>query len=216
LGNNEIIFIACCQAKEKIMVKNGFVKKMLLLAVLAGISASGAFAQITISGGFALSSVSAVYKGEQIAGGTVGIGGNVYLDYLLPISVPLSLGGELGIDSATISDGFDNTVLAIPILLRAAYHFDLLPKLDLYVVGKIGYVIGAVSGSLEPYLDSAGGVGFGIDVGAAYYFTPLVGAFIEGGLDGYMIKAEFLDDWGSYTLDAPFLRFLTFGLSVKF
>jgi hypothetical protein len=152
----------------------------------------------------------------------MGIGGNLYVDYLLPINIPLSLGGEIGVDTSTIDDGFDKDgVLAVPILLRAAYHFDLFPKLDLYVVGKLGYAIGKItSGPLKEYVDSAGGFSFGIDVGVAYYFSSSFGVFAEAGLDDYMIETKITESIPyvgsfSYTVDTPFYRFATFGLSFK-
>ncbi|MDR1047492.1 MAG: porin family protein [Treponema sp.] len=199
------------------MTQKGFLRTVVFLALLAGVS-TGAFAQFTISGGFALSTATAEIEGlDYSAEGGVGIGGNVYLDYLLPISIPLSLGFEIGVDSATIGiSNWEDTVLAIPLLLRAAYHFDLMPKLDLYAVGKLGYVIGAiVDGPDKDYFKSSGGFGFGIDVGAAYYFTSIFGLFGETGFDGYMLETK-LEGYGtSFTFNTPFYRFVTIGVSVR-
>jgi hypothetical protein len=125
-------------------------KKGFLAVALAVLAAGVASAQVTISGGFALSYMNANVAGEGAnlnIKGDVGAGGNIYLDYLLPIGVPLSLGVEFGADSSSFTmPGYKDTVLAIPLLLRAAYHFDLHPKVDLYLVGKIGWVFGAWSG----------------------------------------------------------------------
>jgi hypothetical protein len=195
------------------MARNTFLKAVVVLVLLAGVSVTGAFAQITVSAGLALSRVSAEAPGYSLDG-KMGIGGNVYLDYLLPINIPLSLGGEIGVDTSTLFDApYEDRVVAIPILLRVAYHFDLFPKLDFYVVGKLGYAIGTItSGPDEEYLDSAGGFAFGIDVGAAYYFTSFVGVFAEAGIDDYMIETKFTT---GLKVDTPFYRFLTFGLSFK-
>jgi hypothetical protein len=197
------------------MTKKSFLKLVVFLALLTGVS-TGAFAQLTISGGFALSAVKAEAEGRTYDG-RVGVGGNVYFDYLLPISIPLSLGGEIGIDSATVGEStWEDKVLALPLLLRAAYHFDLNPKLDLYLVGKLGYVIGFIAdGPDKEYFKSAGGFGFGIDVGAAYYFTSVFGIFAEGGFDGYLVKTKLEDGGYSLTIDTPFYRFLTFGISFR-
>jgi hypothetical protein len=147
------------------MMKNGFLRRVVFLVVLAGVSVTGVFAQITVSAGLALSRVSAESSvpGQKVDG-EMGIGGNIYVDYLLPINIPLSLGGEIGVDTSTIFDApYEDRVVAVPILLRAAYHFDLFPKLDFYVVGKLGYAIGTItSGPDEPYLDSAGGFAFAL------------------------------------------------------
>jgi hypothetical protein len=201
-------------------------------AALAGclalslVYAAGAFAQITVSGGFALSSISGVeVDGYPVAfDGKVGLGGNVFVDYLLPISIPLSLGFEVGVDTGSIeSDGFKDTIIAIPLLVRAAYHFDLMPRLDLYLVGKIGYVPGAWTGETKDLVKSyggdiggVGGVGFGFDLGVAYYFNSKLGLFGEGGFDAYLLRSKITGPNFSATLKAPFYRFLTIGVSGKF
>lgn len=185
------------------------------LAVLAALAITGAVhAQITISGGFALSYMSGDVSGGGASGtvdGNVGFGGNVYLDYLLPISIPLSVGVEVGVDNASI-DAVGITGTAIPLLLRVAYHFDLMSQLDLYAVGKIGGAIGILSSS-GLGSETGGGVGVGIDIGVAYYFTHIFGLFAEGGFDGYFVSKEYE---GGVTLKTPFYRFFTIGLSVKF
>ena len=140
---------------------------------------------------------------------------------MLPINIPLSLGGEIGIDSASLNINYGistvtDSVLAVPLLLRAAYHFDLNPKLDLYLVGKFGYVFGAiVDGPDKEYFKSSGGLALGVDIGAAYYFTALFGAFVEGGFDGYLAKTKFEAEGYTSTVDTPFYRFVTFGLSFR-
>jgi hypothetical protein len=194
------------------MARNSFFKRAVFLAALTSLSISGLYAQITISGGFALSTMAA--KGSPGVEGSVGIGGNIYLDYLLPINIPLSLGVEVGADSASLTfQGEEDKVLAIPLLVRAAYHFDFFPKLDFYLVGKLGYTFGFLtSGPDKDGFDRAGGVAFGVDAGAAYYFTSVLGVFAEVGFDGYMAKSKFS---GGFTVDTPFYRFLTLGISFK-
>jgi hypothetical protein len=203
------------ESKGANMSKKRVLRTVVFLALLAGVS-TGAFAQFTISGGFALSTVKAEAEGRTYDG-EVGLGGNVYFDYLLPINIPLSLGAEIGIDGATIGeDNWVDTILAIPLLLRAAYHFDLNPKLDLYLVGKAGYVIGAmVDGPDAEYFKSGGGFGFGIDVGVAYYFTSIIGLFGEAGFDGYLTKSTFDVSGESFSINTPFYRFVTVGISVR-
>jgi hypothetical protein len=187
-------------------------KKGMAAIIMAVLVAGVASAQITISGGFALSRATLEAEGMSFDG-EIGYGGNVYLDYLLPLSFPLSLGAEVGYDTSTFSeDGASVTVGAIPILLRAAYHFDIHPKMDLYLVGKIGYAVGMLSGDVGDDVTAKGGVGFGIDAGLAFYFTPLVGIFGEAGFDMYALSAEA----GSITIKSPLTRFVTAGLSIKF
>jgi hypothetical protein len=188
------------------MRSKGFLRAALFAALLTALAA-GASAQVTISGGFALSSMKAEI-GSQSFDGEIGLGGNVYVDYLLPIGVPLSLGAEVGFDTASIDQIKGNV---IPLLFRVAYHFDLMANLDLYLVGKVGYALGfaEVGDNTE---SGFGGIGFGFDAGAAYYFIPRFGAFAEAGFDRYNLEK----DIGGETVKAPFSRFVTVGVSVKF
>jgi hypothetical protein len=195
------------------MRSRGFVRAALFLALLT-VLAAGASAQITMSGGFALSSMEVKIEGYTAnVDSEIGLGGNVYVDYLLPIGVPLSLGAEIGFDTAVVDDsGFKLTGNVIPLLLRVAYHFDLMANLDLYLVGKVGYVLGFAEYTDGDTEDGFGGIGFGFDVGAAYYLTPRFGAFFEGGFDRYNLEK----DIDGLTVKVPFSRFVTLGVSVKF
>jgi hypothetical protein len=215
------------------MSKNGFLKTVVFLALLTGVS-TGAFAQLTISGGFAVSTMDASpdVPNFDVSGG-MSYGGNVYFDYLLPINIPLSLGFEVGADWAYLN--FDYTgdpnlggrtvfdtdvVTAVPLLLRAAYHLDLFSKLDFYFVGKIGYALGIItegSGGVSHIGDSnsVGGIAFGFDIGVAYYFASAFGIFIEGGFDDYALQATFLDDDNEDPINIPFYRFVTAGISLR-
>jgi hypothetical protein len=206
------------------MARKDFMRAAAFLALAAGLTVS-AWAQVTISGGFALSKMMA--KSSDISGsieGDVGMGGNIYFDYLLPVGIPVSLGLEVGVDSSSFTIGTDkDTVLAIPLLARVAYHFDLMPKLDLYAVGKLGMAFGAWWGDTRYALESINAdlkvpisFAFGVDLGAAYYFTSNLGLFVEGGFDDYKLSATASGTGWSSTIDVPFYRFLTFGLSTKF
>jgi hypothetical protein len=186
---------------------------LMTLALLSTVFATGVFAQVTVSGGFALSSVNSKDSNEKAK---TGLGFNVFVDYLLPVSVPLSLGFEAGYDTAGIEstrtyydysyggyEAYTETteieVAVIPLLFRIAYHLDLLARLDLYLVGKFGYAFEVWKGEfIEQAPDT---FTFGVDVGAAYYLSPRFGLFAEAGYDSY----------GDY-----FNRFLTFGISTKF
>jgi hypothetical protein len=223
--------------KEKFMLKRKISALALCLAVSA-LCVTGAFAQVTVSGGLALSSVDDItVKGDGTStnpniDSDTGVGGNLFVDWLLPTGIPLSLGFEVGVDGAkfTVENYYNETMTAIPLLLRAAYHFDLHPKLDLYVVGKIGYVIGIWQGEWRDEAESSGatiedpvgGFGFGIDAGVAWYFNSKVGVFAEVGFDKYALETkvkfptEYQSGGVSYTLEAPFNRFLTAGISGKF
>lgn len=77
-------------------------KKKLILAIIIAVAIAGAAsAQVTISGGFALSRAEVTGQGFSITG-ELGYGGNIYADYLLPIGIPMSLGVEVGYDTSTL------------------------------------------------------------------------------------------------------------------
>ncbi|GHT82713.1 hypothetical protein FACS1894137_02140 [Spirochaetia bacterium] len=129
--------------------------------------------------------------------------------------------------------------MTIPLLFRTAYHFDVATKLDLYLVGKLGLAFGAWNGDTRDMVDNYAnasvstpiGFAFGIDLGVSYYLTPRMGLFAEVGFDRYGLSSEIsaaitsTNGSGryastttgnySYKVDAPFSRFITFGISIK-
>ncbi|MFP3042898.1 hypothetical protein LQZ19_13855 [Treponema primitia] len=216
------------------MAKKGFLKTAFFLSLFVGLTV-GVSAQVTFSAGFALSDMTTDFGGKTFDGET-GVGVNIYFDYLLPVGIPLSLGFEIGFDAASATGDFEEYVsygygygyggyyetysvelsgVVVPILLRAAYHFDLMPRLDLYLVGKLGYCVGTVDiDSVEQGAFS--GIGYGFDVGAAFYLNSRFGFFIEAGFDQYNLERDDVEDYGAITVGLPFSRFLTFGISTKF
>jgi hypothetical protein len=123
-------------------------KKFLLVLVLASVLAGGAWAQekvskITINGGFAMGNgtMQVVYNsaGHTKSEPKPASGAFVSGDYRLPMKLPLSVGGELGFFNCE-----DAKAGAIPILVRAAYHFSFnkIPKLDIYPLVKVGFALG--------------------------------------------------------------------------
>jgi hypothetical protein len=207
------------------MIRKGFLRATAFAALFTGLAAA-ASAQVTISGGFALSSVELEGVPAVNLDSELGFGGNVFVDYLLPIGVPLSLGFEVGYDTASLKsgNGFEMTGYAIPLLARVAYHFDLMANLDLYLVGKVGYALGGGTQKEPGYADitedGINGMGFGFDVGAAFYFNSRFGIFAEAGFERYSLEKGFTayDYYGSYsyTLEFPFSRFVIVGISAKF
>ncbi|MDR1248694.1 MAG: porin family protein [Treponema sp.] len=216
------------------MIRKGFLRAAVFAALFTGLTAA-ASAQVTVSGGFALSSVEAKGMTEGDMHSEPGFGGNIFVDYLLPINIPLSLGFEFGYDTGSLKNsqyGIEITGVAIPILARAAYHFDLMANLDLYLVGKVGYVLGSGTqkyGTEESTEEGINGMGFGVDVGAAFYFNSRFGIFAEAGFERYNLEKEvtgydYKEDYGgsyysvpySYTLEFPFSRFVIVGISAKF
>jgi hypothetical protein len=91
-----------------------------------------------------------------------------------------------------------------------------MANLDLYLVGKVGYVLGSAERPGMGSEDGYNGIGFGFDAGVAYYFTPRIGVFAEAGFERYGLKKEFSESGYSETVEVPFTRFVIVGLSTKF
>ena len=196
--------------------------------------ATGKASRVTAGLGLALSSAEDIklksgglFDAKFDVGG--GFGFNVFVDYLLPVSVPVSLGAEFGVHGASFEikhTTYEDTITAIPLLLRAAYHFAPAPKVDLYIVGKLGYVFATWKGDARDMMeddydakvDDVGGVGFGFDLGVVYSLNERFGLFAELGFDHYSLETKIKNsDYDiSMTLEVPFTRFLTFGVNAKF
>jgi hypothetical protein len=188
-------------------------KNVLLVLVLAVVVAGGAFAQEAEQGAAPQAAASKLAINAGLAIGNAGetvtssaMGGLLSVDYRLSA---VSVGGELGI----LNCG-EAKAGAIPILAKVAYHFGNNPKMDIALVGKIGFAFGTGDG-----LKEASGVAYGFDLDFAYYFTPKFGIFAEGGFDRYALagtmKTEFLGTTISIDYEMPFTKFLTLGVGFK-
>ena len=126
-------------------------------------------------------------------------------EYALPIGgLPFSLGGLVGFayshyekswgDSSTRSGWkYTQDLFHIPVGFRIAYHFNWgVKNLDTYITTTLGWDIAIYkgqytsNGQTSDYDDSNHGIDyfmFGTHIGARYYFTPVIGAFLE--LGGY-------------------------------
>jgi len=115
--------------------------------------------------------------------------------------IPLGASFEVGItDNISVGANLDylssnykltNTKLSfttIYLAARASYHFNNLfkitnEKIDVYAGPSLGYRIFSWKDNSGSSLGSAYGSGLyiGVHVGAKYYFTEKIGAFVEGG-----------------------------------
>ena len=114
------------------------------------------------------------------------------VDYALPIPIALTVGGEAGI--ATVV-GYSNNFMSLPIFARVGWHPNFeVPNLDTYITLKLGYNIllsGAKDSGTNWEYNYGGGFSYGGNVGARYFFTPVIGAFAELGYDQYAISYEY-------------------------
>jgi hypothetical protein len=127
------------------------------------------------------------------------------VDYRLPIKLPITVGGIFTFTQWKYSysflgtgTGYDFVWNNIGIGARGMYHFNFLKNLDTYAGLTLGYVIQTFDGG--DYSGNAyEGVPFflwGANVGARYFFTKNIGAYLEAGYSG--------------------LQFLSAGLTLKF
>lgn len=120
----------------------------------------------------------------------------VSLDYALPIGgLPFSIGGTFGIygssgENDIIVASFTDSWLFMSFGGRFAYHFNwAIDKFDTYAVTSVGWTV--VSGKREihsgdktvvpGYAETKGHLLWGVSIGARYFFTRNIGAFMELG-----------------------------------
>jgi hypothetical protein len=124
--------------------------------------------------------------------------------------------------------------------LRVSYHPDFgIANLDIYAAGKIGYGIGLFTGAdAEKFqadfndatgadggyaAQTPGGLVWGVNLGAAYYFTRNIGVFLEGGFQ-YQSLTYTLNEYSGYrsgskwdnTYAARAMEYGKIGLALKF
>jgi opacity protein-like surface antigen len=184
-------------------------KKCVLVLVLAGVLAGGAFAQEWYN-----SYSPGIDQGFMFLNFGIGLGPtgsydmgvpplSVSADFKLPVPVPITIGGiftysrwkyDYSWSSASYDFGWNNFGFGV----RSAYHFGFVKNLDVYAGLTLGFVIQTFDGngySGSGYKASNKFL-FGINTGARYFFTNNVGVFLELGYSR--------------------LQFVSTGLSLKF
>jgi hypothetical protein len=194
---------------------------------------------ILINGGFGIGMYGFTFKVEGLGQSVVYanpvlLGGYVSVDYALPLNFPLTIGLEVGFSGASIKSVSHRYLSApggglgfIPILVRAAWHPDFgVENLDPFLMFKMGYGFGWLNGDFADMLNTEGpsGFGIGIMVGARYFFTGNIGAFVEAGYERFFASFDYDSGtltWGSANWvlsgewDSPVQRFVTFGITYK-
>jgi hypothetical protein len=174
-------------------------KKIFLAAlVIAIIAVGGAFAQEQDWNRFAPALdgnnlfINAGIGFGQTGGYNMGLPPiSVSADYRLPIDLPITLGAVATLTTWKYSAGvpgmytIDVTYRNIGFGVRGMYHFNFMENLDTYAGLTLGYVMQSVTAS-DTLGHGAGysGVSFflwGLNIGARYFFTDLLGAYIELG-----------------------------------
>ncbi|MDR2468518.1 MAG: porin family protein [Spirochaetaceae bacterium] len=165
-------------------------KKMVLGLVLVMMTTAGAFAQQKwyntyspcIQGSKALVNVGIGYG--SVTWGSMGIPPiTASIDFKLKNN-PITI-GAFGAFS-TFGGGIFANYTNIGFGGRAAYHFNFAKKLDTYVGLSLGYVLQSTD------VEWAEGVSFflwGFNLGARYFFTKRLGAYLELGYSGLQVAS---------------------------
>jgi hypothetical protein len=115
------------------------------------------------------------------------------VEYALPISLPISVGGffcfAMGKEEFTpyyvTTYKYEDTETAMAFGLRAFYHFNFIKNLDTYAGLGLGWLIWNVKRDYSAvYTDTSYDYStffYDIRVGAKYFFTNNIGAYVEVG-----------------------------------
>jgi hypothetical protein len=107
------------------------------------------------------------------------------VDYKLPIALPITVGASVTYTSWTWDSSYYSYIYTnIGIGARAMYHINLLDRLDTYAGGTLGYVMQSAkvkTGDVETSSDGSPFFLYSAEGGVRYFFTNLIGAYIEGG-----------------------------------
>lgn len=153
-------------------------KKIILLAAVALISLSVVNAQEFQRGDWAANvGISLSHTDPLVFGGSVEHG---IIDNVFDLSgFTFGLGAELGFASKTVH-GF--TVSSLMIGVRAPFHYSPVGNLDLYTAPGIYHV--SAKGSVLGISSTTSKMQFGWTlIGARYFLSSNVGAFVELGFD---------------------------------
>jgi hypothetical protein len=145
-------------------------------------------------------------------------GGAVHADYVLPSVSWLTAGLEAGYNfSALDVPSGDASVCVIPILFRVGYRIGLLPKLDAYAVAKIGGALGFWGGdAADSGWSAPSGLAYGGNIGARFFFTGKIGAFVEMGYEKYVLAYDYEESHDTVTNIDFVNKFATMGVVFKF
>jgi hypothetical protein len=185
------------------MAKKGFVVLVLALGV-----AGGAFAE------WYDSSAPGIDESKVLINAGVGYGLSVYtmgippisvgVDFKLPIKLPITVGGMAAFSTWGYSVSYgpnrdiDVTYSNIGFGVRGAYHFNFVKNLDTYAGLTLGYVIqtadikygsGYDNAGVKPSYDGVSFLLYSFNIGARYFFTNNIGAYLEVGYSALQLAS---------------------------
>ncbi|MDE3213821.1 MAG: porin family protein [Bacteroidota bacterium] len=142
-------------------------------------------------------------NGSNVIDAGVGLGGLYWgSGYGFPIGLgvsyehgvtdKISVGGEIGYQGARYNySGGHVNYTGLLFAVKGSYHFATSDKLDPYAGLDLGYVnVSATdhnTSGFSGFTAKAGGLGWGIHVGARYYFQPNIGVYAELGANSFSV-----------------------------
>jgi hypothetical protein len=188
-------------------------KRILLGLILAAFAVGAVFAQEQTGGKKWYEDYApGIDEGKIFINAGIGYGFSAYslgippisvsADYKLPIELPITVGATAAISTWNYSTGagdykVDVTYTNIGFGVRGAYHFDFLKNLDTYAGLTLGYVVQSATAEYGDAYKSIPktdypGISFflfGVNLGARYFFTKNIGAYLEVGYSGLQIAS---------------------------
>jgi hypothetical protein len=185
--------------------------KFILVLVFVGFSTGGVFAQNWYDSYAPGIDGSRVLINAGIGFGLLAPGYDLGIppisasaDFKLPVAVPITVGPLVALASQTYSwnlntgasiYGYKFTYTHFAIGARGMYHFNFLKNLDTYAGLVLGYVIsngkadytGEWGNSVKTDPTNLSYFLWGINIGARYFFTNNIGAYLELGYSGLQV-----------------------------
>jgi opacity protein-like surface antigen len=141
-------------------------------------------------------------EGDKVLDLTIGLGSpywgsgfksslpvNPRVGFEYGITENISGGGSVAYSSSSYDYGYGYGKIkytGLFISARGSYHFATTEKFDPYAGLSLGYVLVTVSDSYSGYVASASsGVGYGLHLGARYFFQPKFGLNAELGYSSF-------------------------------
>jgi hypothetical protein len=182
-------------------------RKMVLVLVLVAVVAGGAFAQTWYD-----SYAPGIDTGKVLVNAGVGFGFSAYsmgvppisvsVDFKLPIALPITIGGTAALSTWGYETGGGDYAITVTYTnigfgVRGMYHFNFVKNLDTYTGLTLGYVVQTADvkyGSAYDNIPKTSYPGisfflFGANIGARYFFTNTIGAYLELGYSGLQVAS---------------------------
>ena len=187
-----------------------------LLALTVAAASAGAW---DFNAGFSAGSVggSAAWQGVIAPGFAPGAW--LSTDFF-PGGRAFSLGPEAGLVYAPLSGtgaAANASALMFPFALRLAWHLSFIKaaNLDLFLLGRAGVAPG-IWLDAPPNTENPLGFVYGVTIGAKFFVTPALGAFIEAGYNHYGFSAANSRDTAAAALETTLAAYAALGLCFRF